>query len=79
MTNKSVVKHDPIIPLLTAKQALTFLSRVDDKRGADACWPWCGAVTPRGYGQFSIWNSKRKINLPRYPNLTKRFWYIPMT
>ena len=31
-----------------------FLRSVDDSTGPDACWPWVGARTVRGYGQLYV-------------------------
>jgi hypothetical protein len=28
-----------------------FWTRVDRSAGADACWPWTGLLSPRGYGR----------------------------
>jgi len=63
-TDKSVVRHDPILPMLTTTQAISFLNKIDVPDGDDSCWTWQGAVNPRGYGQFSFWSNGHKTSLP---------------
>lgn len=36
-----------------------FWARVDKSGGRDACWPWTGAVTHSGYGDFSTGTFRR--------------------
>jgi hypothetical protein len=35
-------------------EADRFRSQVDDSAGPDGCWPWLGACTQEGYGQFRV-------------------------
>lgn len=35
-----------------------FWSKVDQSAGPDACWPWTGGGTKRGYGVFSFGGKK---------------------
>lgn len=47
----------------------TFASiwdRVDMTGGPDACWPFLGAVSQYGYGQFSIGNRQRQAHRIAY-------------
>jgi hypothetical protein len=37
-----------------------FWSKVD-RRGPDECWPWTGARTPRGAGNFRLSNPRRVV------------------
>ena len=48
-----MAKSKPI-PSLTPEQTEYFWSRVDRSGGPDACWPWMGEQSARGYGRFRI-------------------------
>jgi len=37
---------------LTEKQNAAYQAMVDQSAGPDACWPWKGRVTAKGYGEF---------------------------
>jgi hypothetical protein len=52
----------PVVEKPTTEQR--FWSRVDRSAGDDACWPWIGAKTYRGYGAF--WDGKKHSNGHRY-------------
>lgn len=45
-----------------------FWSKVD-RRGADECWPWRGAVCPQGYGFISIQASDSDLPFSRWTSL----------
>lgn len=38
--------------LSTRPVEVRFWEKVDKSGGPDACWPWLGAQTPKGYGMF---------------------------
>lgn len=39
-----------------------FWAKVDKSAGADACWPWTGALFRSGYGMIGIENQARRAN-----------------
>lgn len=43
-----------------------FWSKVDRSSGADACWPWTGAKSKRGYGAFRLGGSRRMVGAHRF-------------
>lgn len=53
-----------------AKRASTFAdrfwARVDKSGGPDACWPWMGPRSPRGYGHVSTPDGPKRTNRVAY-------------
>ncbi|MCM1946398.1 HNH endonuclease [Streptomyces sp. G2] len=38
------------------------MANVDIRAGWDACWPWTGKLTEKGYGEFQVNGKKRRAH-----------------
>lgn len=45
-------------PYTPEQRASAFWAKVDKTAGADACWPWVGAITTHGYGCVQTGNGR---------------------
>lgn len=57
-----VLGHRAKLQPLTTEQR--FWAKVDRSGGPDACWPWLGFISPRGYGQIEV--NGQPMPAPRY-------------